>query len=42
MDATRLELQMSKFTNGEAGDIGRLPYRWQRTVDALGDYFEGQ
>ena len=40
-DATRLEHEMSKFTHGEAGDIRRLQHRCQRTVDALGDYFEG-
>ena len=33
--------EISKFTRGEVGGIRRLPYRWQRTEDALGDYFEG-
>ena len=28
--------EMSKFTHSEAGDIRRLPHRWQRTVDAFG------
>ena len=32
--------EMSKFTHGEAGGIRRLPHRWLRTTDALGDYFE--
>ena len=41
MDVTRLEHDMSKFTQGEAGGIRRFSYRWQRTVNALGDYFEG-
>ena len=40
MDVTRLEHEMSKFTHGEPGGIRRLPHRWQRTVDAMGDYFE--
>ena len=33
--------EMSEFTIGKAGGIRRLPHCWQRTVDALGDYFEG-
>ena len=30
---------MTNFSHGEADR--RLPHRWQRTVDSLGDYFEG-
>ena len=30
--------EMSKFIHGEAGGIRHLPYLWQPTVDALGDY----
>ena len=40
MDVTGLEQWKSKFTHGEAGGIRRLPHRWQRIVDTLGDYFE--
>ena len=35
-----LNHEMSKFTHGEAGGIRRFPHRWQRTVDALEDYFD--
>ena len=38
---TRLEYGMSKFTPGEDGGIRRFTHRWQWTVDALRDYFEG-
>jgi hypothetical protein len=41
MDVTGLKHEMSKFTHGEAGGIRHLLHRWQRTVDALRDYFEG-
>ena len=34
-------LIMTNFSQGEADGIRRLPHRWQRTVDSLGDYFEG-
>ena len=34
--AAAVNHEMSKFTQGEAGGIRRLPHRWQRTVDALG------
>ena len=34
-------LIMKNFSHGEADDIRRLPHRWQRTIDSLGDYFEG-
>ena len=40
-DVIRLEHEISKFTHGEFGNIRRLPHRCQRTVDALGGYFEG-
>ena len=33
--------ETSKFTRGKAGGIRRLPHQWQRTVNALGDHFEG-
>ena len=33
--------ETSKFTHDEVGVIRSIPHRWQRTVDALGDYFEG-
>ena len=38
MDVTH---EMSKFTLVEASGIRRLPHRMQRTVNAMGDYFEG-
>ena len=41
MDVTRREHEISEFTHGEAGGIRLVPHRWQRTVDSLGDYFEG-
>ena len=34
-------LIMTNFSHGEADGIRRLPHRWQRTIDSLGDYFEG-
>ena len=34
-------LIMTNFSHGEADGICRLPHRWQRTVDNLGDFFEG-
>ena len=34
-------LIMTSFSHGEADGIRRLPHRWQRTFDSLGDYFEG-
>ena len=34
-------LIMTNFGHGEADGIRRLPHRWQRTIDSLGDYFEG-
>ena len=39
IDVTRLE-NILKFTHGEVDGIQRVPHRWQRTVDALRDYFE--
>ena len=41
MDVARLEQVSTIFTHGEVRGIRRLPHRWQRTMDALGDYFEG-
>jgi hypothetical protein len=41
MNVTRLEYEMSQFTHGEADGIPRHPHHWQRTIDALGNYFEG-
>ncbi|PSN41316.1 hypothetical protein C0J52_20248 [Blattella germanica] len=32
---------LQELDNGAADGITRLPHRWQRTVDCLGDYFEG-
>ena len=34
-------LIMTNFSHGEADGIRRLPHRWQRTIDSLGDYFHG-
>ena len=34
-------LIMTNVSHGEADGIRRLPHRWQRTTDSLGDYFEG-
>ena len=34
-------LIMTNFSHGEADGIRRLLHRWQRTIDSLGDYFEG-
>ena len=34
-------LIMTNFSHGEARGIRRLPHRWQRSIDSLGDYFEG-
>ena len=34
-------LIMTNFSHGEADGIRLLPHRWQRTIDSLGDYFEG-
>ena len=34
-------LIMTNFSYGEVDDIRRSPHRWQRTIDSLGDYFEG-
>ena len=34
-------LIMTNFSHGEADGIRRLSYRWQRTIDSLGDYYEG-
>ena len=36
-----LRLIMTNFSHGEANCIRTLPHRWQRTIDSLGDYFEG-
>ena len=33
-------LIMTNFSHVEADGIRRLPHRWQRTIDSLGDYFE--
>ena len=33
-------LIMTNFGHGEADGIRRLPHRWQRTIDSLGDFFE--
>ena len=33
-------LIITNFSHGEADGIRRLPHRWQRTIDSLGDYFE--
>ena len=38
--AVRL-LIMTNLSHGEAYGIRRLPHRWQRTIDSLGDYFKG-
>ena len=32
-------LIMTNFSHGEADGVRRLPHRWQRTIDSLGDYF---
>ena len=34
-------LIMTNFSHGVADSISRLQNRWQRTIDSLGDYFEG-
>ena len=34
-------LIMTNFSHGEADGIPRLPHRCKRTIDSLGDYFEG-
>ena len=34
-------LIMTNFSHGETDGIRRLPHCWQRTIDSLGDYFEG-
>ena len=34
-------LIMTNFSHGEVDGIRRLPRRWQRTRDSLGNYFEG-
>ena len=34
-------LILTNFSHGEADDIRRLPYRWQRTIDSLGHFFAG-
>ena len=34
-------LIMTNFSHGEVSGIRRLPHRWQRTIDSLGDYFDG-
>ena len=34
-------LIMTNFSHGEADGICQLPHHWQRTIDSLGDYFEG-
>ncbi|PNF15368.1 hypothetical protein B7P43_G01023 [Cryptotermes secundus] len=33
--------EMTRFGDGEADGIRRLPHRWQRVLDTLGDYFKG-
>ncbi|KDR12840.1 hypothetical protein L798_13263, partial [Zootermopsis nevadensis] len=33
--------EMARFGDGEADGIRRLPRRWQRILDTLGDYFGG-
>ena len=38
--AVRL-LIMTNFSHGEFDGIRRLPHRWQRAIDNLGDYYEG-
>ncbi|PSN43651.1 hypothetical protein C0J52_16661 [Blattella germanica] len=39
--ANAVRHEISRLDNGAADGITRLPHRWQRTVDCLGDYFEG-
>ena len=39
--ANAVRREIARLDNGAADGIGRLPHRWQRTVDCLGDYFEG-
>ena len=34
-------LIMTIFSHSEVDGIRRLPHRWQRIIDSLGDYFEG-
>ena len=34
-------LIITNFSHGEADGIRRLPHLWQRTINSLGDYFEG-
>ena len=34
-------LIMTNFSHGSADGIRRPQHRWQRTIDSLGDYFEG-
>ena len=31
----------TNFNHGEADSTRRLSHHWQRTIDSLGDYFEG-
>jgi hypothetical protein len=39
---TAFRREVAHISESHAADgIHRLPYRWQRTVDNLGDYFEG-
>ena len=40
IDIAVRRLIMTNFSHGDADDIRRVPHRWQRTIDSLGDYFE--
>ena len=35
-----IQQHMTIFTYCEADGIRRLPHRWRRVVDVIGDYFE--
>jgi hypothetical protein len=37
---TAFQREVAHISESHAAHLHHLPYRWQRTVDNLGDYFE--